>query len=100
MSATNVSESGLRLLSLAELLCGYAARGATNGDLAEALKTSRPNVTRDMAVLIVKGWARKSEDTGRFYPTTAFTRMLFRATDDVSRMQTQVDDLRRSMTGR
>ncbi|WP_422097015.1 hypothetical protein [Variovorax sp.] len=100
MSTTNVSEAGLRLLALAEILSGYAATGATNGDLAEALKTSRPNVTRDMAVLIARGWARKSEETGRFYPATAFTRMCFRTTDDLNRMQTHVEDLRRSMTGR
>lgn len=98
MSAPDVSEGGLRLLSLAEVLCGYAANGVTNADLALAVKTSAPNVTRGMAVLIAKGWARKDDSTGRFFPTSAFTRMCFRVTDDFDRLQRRVEDLRRSMT--
>lgn len=95
-----MSTSIRRALQLAEVLCGYAANGASNGDLANALKTSPPNVTRTMAELIAQGWARKSEDTGRFYPTTHFTRMCFRVTDDFDRLTARTEDLRRSMTGR
>lgn len=101
MSAdSNVSEGGLRLLSILEALCGYAANGATNSDLAQAVKTSPPNVTRAMAVLITKGWARKSEDTGRFYPTSQYTRQCFRVLDDFERLENRISDTKRSMTGR
>lgn len=100
MSAVEVSESGRRLLRLARALCGYAANGATNADLARAVQTSAPNVTRTMAVLIAEGWARKDEGSGRFYPTSIFTRMTFAVTDDLNKLQSSVDDLRRSMTGR
>lgn len=100
MSTTDVSEGGLRLLHLLEALCGYAANGATNSDLAHAVKTSPPNVTRSMAVLIAKGWARKSEDTGRFYPTSQFTRLSFRVLDDFERLESRISDTKRSMTGR
>lgn len=100
MSAQDVSEGGLRLLSLLEALCGYAANGATNSDLAQAVKTSPPNVTRSMSVLIAKGWARKSEDTGRFYPTSQFTRLSFRVLDDFERLESRISDTKRSMTGR
>ena len=65
----------LRTLDVLEALCGYAATGATNGELAEAVKTSAPNITRAMAQLIEKGWARKDEQTGRFFPRPDFTRL-------------------------
>ena len=89
----------LRTLDVLEALCGYAASGATNSDLAKAANTSAPNITRCMAQLIEKGWARKSEDTGRFYPTPAFTRLTFRVTADLDRVQTRLDDQRRAFTG-
>jgi len=100
MSVEGVSEAGLRLCRLIQALSGYAASGATNSDLATELKTSRPNVTRDMSVLLAMGWARKSDDTGRFYPTPTFSALLFRMSDDFDRFQTRVADMRRTMTGR
>ena len=89
----------LRTLDVLEALCGYAASGATNSELAKATHTSAPNITRAMAQLIEKGWARKSEETGRFHPTPAFTRLTFRVTADLDRVQTRLDDQRRSFTG-
>ena len=89
----------LRTLDVLEALCGYAASGATNSELAKATHTSAPNITRAMAQLIEKGWARKSEETGRFHPTPAFTRLTFRVTADLDRLQTRLDDQRRSFTG-
>ena len=88
----------LRTLDVLEALCGYAATGATNGELAKAASTTAPNITRAMALLIAKGWARKSEDTGRFYPTPQFTRMCFRVLADFDRLQQRIDDQRHSMT--
>ena len=89
----------LRTLDLLEVLCGYAATGATNGELAQAANTTPPNVTRGMQQLINKGWARKSEETGRFYPQTAFTRLTFRVLADLDRVQSRLDDQKRSLTG-
>lgn len=89
----------LRTLDVLEALCGYAVSGARNAELAQAAGTSAANVTRCMAQLIAKGWARKSEDSGRFYPTPAFTRLTFRVTADLNRVQTQLDDQRRALTG-
>ena len=89
----------LRTLDVLEALCGYAASGATNSELAKATHTSAPNITRAMAQLIEKGWARKSEETGRFHPTPAFTRLTFRVTADLDRVQTRLDDQRRAFTG-
>ena len=89
----------LRTLDVLEVLCGYAATGATNGELAKAANTSAPNITRAVAQLIEKGWARKDEQTGRFFPKPDFTRLAFRVMADFDRITRRYDDMRRSMTG-
>lgn len=88
-----------RTLDVLEALTGYAATGATNGDLAQATRATPTQITRAMADLIDKGWGRKDEDTGRFYPTTSFTRLTFRVLNDFERAETRIADLKRSMTG-
>ena len=89
----------LRTLDVLEALCGFAARGASNAELAQAAQTSAPNITRAMAQLIEKGWARKDEQTGRFFPKPDFTRLAFRVMADFDRITQRYDDMRRSMTG-
>ena len=89
----------LRTLDVLDALCGYAASGATNGELAQATRCTPSQVTRCMALLVAKGWARKSAETGRFYPAPAFTRLIFRVTADMDRLQTRLDDQRRALTG-
>lgn len=96
---TNTSAQVMRVLDLLEALAGYAATGGTNKDLAEAARTSAPNVTRAMASLIAKGWARKDENNGRFYPTAQFTRLSYRVDADFDRMQDRLKDRRQAMTG-
>lgn len=91
-------KGALMVLDVLEALAGYAATGAKNSELAELVKTSAPNITRAMAVLTAKGWARKS-DNGRFYPTAAFTRLTFRVMADFERLETRNADSKRSMTG-
>ena len=88
----------LRTLDVLEALCGYAATGATNADLAHAAHTTPADISRITKLLIGKGWARKSEDTGRFYPTAQFTRLTFRVAADFDRVQAQLEDRRRSMS--
>ena len=100
MAERNDDRKGaLLVLTVLEALCGYAARGATNGELALATRTTPPQITRSLAVLIAKGWARKSEVDGRFYPTAAFTRLAFRVGADFDSLDTRIADTRRSMTG-
>jgi len=95
----SASEGGLRLLTILEALCGYTASGATNSELAAAAETSAPNITRAMRTLIAKGWARKSEETGRFHPAPQFTRLAFRVMADFDRMETRWRDMKHSYTG-
>jgi len=89
----------LRTLDVLEALCGFAARGASNGDLAAAVHTSAPNITRAMTQLVAKGWARKDENHGRFYPTPHFSRLAFRVMADFDSLVQSVEDARQSMTG-
>ena len=89
----------LRTLDVLEALCGYAATGASNGELAKTANTSAPNITRAVAQLIEKGWARKDEDSGRFFPQPAFTRLTFRVLADLDRAQQRLTDRHRALTG-
>lgn len=91
-------KGALLVLNVLEALTGYAASGAKNIELAAVLKTSAPNITRTLGILIVKGWARK-DDNGRFYPTTTFTRLAFRVLGDFERLETRLSDAKRAMTG-
>ena len=88
----------LRTLDVLEVLSGYAASGASNADLARAAQTSPADISRITKLLISKGWARKSEDNGRFFPTPQFTRMCFRVLADFDRLQQRIADQRHSMT--
>lgn len=89
----------LRTLDVLEALSGFAATGASNSELAAAAHTSASNITRAIDQLKAKGWARKSDENGRFFPTPAFTRLTFRVLADLDRMQTRLNDQRSSLTG-
>lgn len=98
-AADNTDSKGAGLvLDVLEALCGFAATGATNTDLAQAVKTSPPQITRAMAKLTEKGWARKNSENGRFYPTPAFTRLTFAVLADVQRAETRLADLKQALT--
>ena len=88
-----------RVLDVLEVLCSHPISGATNGDIAHATGSTPSQVTRDVAVLIRKGWAKKDADTARFFPTPAFTRLAFRVLADFDRAVRHVEDMRRSFTG-
>jgi DNA-binding IclR family transcriptional regulator len=98
MSAADDNKGAMLVMNLLEALCGYAATGARNSDLATQVQTSAPNVTRVLAQIAAKGWVRKSEN-GRFYPTPAFTRLSFRVLSDFDRLETRTADTKRAMTG-
>ena len=101
MSSTPAAtKSAQPVLLVMEALCGYAMTGATNKDLAEACKTSAVAITRATQTLIAHGWCRKSEESGRFYPTPQFTRLTFRVLDDCQRQEQRMANARHSLTGR
>lgn len=92
--------SAIRTLHALEALCAFAATGAGNKDLAALVRTSPSNITRALDVLIQKGWARKDDVTGRFYPTPHFTRLSFAVLSDFERSKQKLDDQFTSMTGK
>lgn len=97
MSA-GVTKSAAPVLQVLEALCGFAEQGASNKDLADACKTTPVQVTRATQTLIAYGWCRKSDETGRFYPTAAFTRLTFKVLDSFDKAQRRLEDQRHSMT--
>jgi DNA-binding IclR family transcriptional regulator len=94
---TDSKGAGL-VLDVLEALCGFAATGATNGELVATVKTTPPQITRAMAKLIEKGWARKNAENGRFYPTPAFTRLSFAVLADIQRAETRLADVKQALT--
>ncbi|MDR2054558.1 MAG: hypothetical protein LBQ10_01610 [Desulfovibrio sp.] len=58
-----------RTLKIIELLAGRYFEGASTGEIAQAVKTSKANASRDMAQLEKLGWARKL-DNGRWSLTS------------------------------
>ena len=101
MSApANTTKSVEPVLRVLEALCRYAAEGASNKDLAEASGVTPVGVTRATQTLMAYGWCRKSEESGRFFPTAQFTRLSFSVSDSLASAQKRLDDLRHSLTGR
>lgn len=97
-TATNTTKSAQPVLAVLEALCGFAEQGASNKDLADACKTTAVAITRATQTLIAFGWCRKSEETGRFYPTAQFTRLTFRVADSFERAQRRLEERRHAMT--
>ena len=94
----NTTKSVEPVLRLMEVLSDFAEQGATNKDLAELCKFTPTVVTRATQTLIAFGWCRKSEESGRFYPTAQFSRLSFKVSDSFDRGQRRMDDRRHSMT--
>ncbi|MCD2164676.1 IclR family transcriptional regulator [Comamonas koreensis] len=98
-SVPNTTKAAEPVLQVLDALAHFAATGATNKDLAEACKTTAVVVSRATATLISYGWCRKSEESGRFYPTPKFMRLTFACMDDFQRAEKRLQDQRLSMTG-
>jgi DNA-binding IclR family transcriptional regulator len=88
-----------RVLDVLQALCGYAANGASNSELAAAARLTPTQITRAIDRLAAKGWARKDETNGRFYPTPLFARLSFDVLADFERLEARVHAARRAMTG-
>lgn len=76
MVARQTDPAQVRVLRLVELLCKHPVVGLANKDMAESLGYSRPNVSRDLDVLVEAGWAAQLED-GK-YAVTSKPLALFR----------------------
>jgi DNA-binding IclR family transcriptional regulator len=97
-SKTDSKGAGL-VLDVLQALCGFAATGATNKELALVVKTSAPQITRCMGTLIDKGWARKNLENGRFYPRPEMAQATYlQVLGDFQRAESRAADLKQAMT--
>lgn len=97
---SNKPNATTRTLAVLEALAGYAAQGARNKELAAACGLSEVDTTRSLAVLLAYGWASKSEETARYYPTDRFARLIVRVVDDFEAAEQRLKDMRRNFVGR
>lgn len=75
-------KSGRKILQALKLLPGNAMFGLSNQELAQALDTSAPQVTRIMATLVAEGLAVKL-DSGRYAPGMVLLGMAQRHADEM-----------------
>ena len=82
-----------RLFAIVEMLTDHALDGMTNSDIADRLKSSRSNTTRDLAALMEAGWVEKLNNE-RFVLSPnlvgllkAYTRSLGDAQERIDRFQ-------------
>ena len=85
-------KSGRRILQALKLLPGNAMNGLSNQELAQALGTSAPQVTRIMATLVAEGLATKL-DSGRYAPGVALLGMAQRHADEMNHATARVAEI-------
>lgn len=57
-----------RLIAMVEALVAAGINGATSAQLIKTLSFSAPTVSRDLAVLVLEGWAEKTDSSWRISP--------------------------------
>lgn len=95
MSAPRDDNQTLRVLNLAEVLCGFVVLGISNKSLASLTQTTPVQVSKDVAFLVKKGWARKDDTTGHFHPTPEMAQVFGRVAADLARAANEVQELLR-----
>lgn len=98
MAAEKDANQTLRVLNLAEVLCGFVVLGISNKSLAALTQTTPVQVSKDMGLLIKKGWARKDEKTGHFHPTPDMAHVFGRVAADLARAQNEVTAINHQFT--
>lgn len=98
MNTVKDDNQTLRVLNLAEVLCGFVVLGISNKSLAALTQTTPVQVSKDMALLIKKGWARKDEKTGHFHPMPAMAHVFGRVAADLNRVQKEVSEVHHQFT--
>lgn len=92
------SNQTMRVLNLAEVLCGFVVLGISNKSLAALTQTTPVQVSKDIAYLIAKGWARKDDKTGHFHPTPEMAHVFGRVAADLNRVQSEVTAITHQFT--
>lgn len=87
------------VMDVEEALCARAARGASNKELAQACSLTAVAVSRALAVLVRRNRARRNEETGRYYPTPHYCELLMAVTNDITRAEQRIHNLKRDLLG-
>lgn len=98
MATEKDANQTMRVLNLAEVLCGFVVLGISNKSLAALTKTTPVQVSKDIAYLITKGWARKDATTGHFHPTPEMANVFGRVAADLTRAQNAVATITHQFT--
>ncbi len=93
MSAAKETRAAMKVLDVLDALSGFAVTGASNTTLSKQLGIHQSGITRAMAVLIDKGWARKDDATGHFHPTPRMGQVFGRVLADISRAKQGLADI-------
>lgn len=88
-----------KMLDMVEALSAYPVTGVSNSSLSKQLNAPPSWVSQNMASLIKKGWARKDEGNGLFYPTPAMARVFGRVMADISAAEHRLHDIKHNFMG-
>ena len=98
--STKTLASATKVLDVVEALSGYAAQGVSHTALAKNLGFDAAFVTRTTQTLIDKGWARKDEANGMFYPTPRMGQIFGRVLTSFDQAERSLGDMRRSFAAK
>ncbi|HET8898768.1 MAG TPA: helix-turn-helix domain-containing protein [Rhodanobacteraceae bacterium] len=101
MSAVNpmyINAAQQRILKMLQRLAGHEIEGIAPAELATALRTSKSNVTRDLANLAEAGLAESMEPTGRWRLTPRVVQISLAAANAFSRAEDRLTEARSRFT--
>jgi DNA-binding IclR family transcriptional regulator len=98
--STKTLASATKVLDIVEALSGYAASGVSHTSLAKGTGFDAAFVTRTTQTLIDKGWARKDETNGLFYPTPRMGQIFGRVLASFDQAERSLSDMRRSFSAK
>lgn len=97
MSRSYINSAQQRVLALLFRLSGHEIEGVAPGELAQALRTSASNITRDLANLREAGVAEPLEN-GRWRLTPRIARISVQMAEALARAQERMNEVRQRFT--
>lgn len=87
-----------RVLRILVLLAGNEVLGLTPSELADAVRTTRSNITRDLSNLREAGLADRIEDTGRWCITPLMGQLALRVLASLEKARQRLDEITQRYT--
>jgi DNA-binding IclR family transcriptional regulator len=95
--ATQPNASGLRLLKIIKLLKGRSLTGLSHTEIATALSTPKPTISRDLATLVQEGFVTKLE-SDRYALSVAMLAIAEAHRLEISKGRERINELDRRVT--